>query len=326
MKYDRLIGVDWLRGFAAFGIVGCHLSLPNMTAEAGHLKALMDVNVGVFAMLAGFFFLPSCSKFVSWLEYVKQRSKRLLIPYLFWSFAYMVVDLIMDLLMHKPELSFEPDSWKYWYSILLQGDASAHLWFLIALFYTQVAGFLVSKGLLKHKSLGNTVICGVSGFVMVVLCGEFGNWYRFYFLRLVGFFWMGVALFFVKDFIRRVPIVVWIVLDLIGATLLSMGWRCGKVGDCVLILPLVCAALAWHPQSEKLEQMGRFLGRTSFGVYLIHLFFTIALREIIVRIASTQDVFIFLGDQVVAWILSLVVVASGLLIAKQFPVLKYLFP
>ena len=51
----RLIGIDFLRGVAAFGIVGCHLLLAQRTAGGEELlTALCDFNVGLFAAVAGF--------------------------------------------------------------------------------------------------------------------------------------------------------------------------------------------------------------------------------------------------------------------------------
>lgn len=49
----RLIGLDFLRGIAAFGIFGCHLSLSPRTAGGGWATCLCDFNVGVFAVIAG---------------------------------------------------------------------------------------------------------------------------------------------------------------------------------------------------------------------------------------------------------------------------------
>ena len=51
----RLYGIDLLRGIAAFGIVGCHLSLSPKTAAASWLLHFCDMNVAVFAVVAGYF-------------------------------------------------------------------------------------------------------------------------------------------------------------------------------------------------------------------------------------------------------------------------------
>ena len=45
----RIAGIDLLRGVAAFGIVGCHLSLAPRAADGELVTALCDFNVGLFA-------------------------------------------------------------------------------------------------------------------------------------------------------------------------------------------------------------------------------------------------------------------------------------
>ncbi len=210
MKQARLVGVDWLRGISAYGIVGCHLALPNMTQGALRLASFMDLFVGVFAMLAGFFFLQSCEKFDSWGSYIKQRAVRLLIPYLFWSLAYIGIDLMMDLLLHKPQLSFQPFDAYYWFRVICRGDAAASLWFLIALFYAQFLGYPCAR-LIKRVSkpfITASFLLGV-GFLMLAYIVPRGDWYSFYLLRLFAFFGMGIAISLLKDYIQQFPAYVW---------------------------------------------------------------------------------------------------------------------
>ena len=61
------VGIELLRGLAAFGIVGCHLSLPCRTAVGWYATALCDMNVAGFAALSGMMmnFLISC---LHWLQ------------------------------------------------------------------------------------------------------------------------------------------------------------------------------------------------------------------------------------------------------------------
>ena len=50
----RFVGIDFLRGVAALGIAGCHLSLAQRTTGGELVTALCDFNVGLFAAVAGF--------------------------------------------------------------------------------------------------------------------------------------------------------------------------------------------------------------------------------------------------------------------------------
>ena len=71
----RLIGIDLLRGVAAFGIVGCHLSLAPRTAGGELVTALCDFNVGLFAAVAGFLMCGGKGD-AGWLTYIGKRAKR----------------------------------------------------------------------------------------------------------------------------------------------------------------------------------------------------------------------------------------------------------
>ena len=44
---------------------------------------------------------------------------------------------------------------------------------------------------------------------------------------------------------------------------------------------MVAVGLCWQPTSERVRQIGVYLGGISFGVYLMHVVFTIALREVV---------------------------------------------
>ena len=51
----RLYAIDILRGIAAFGIVGCHIMTDPRTASGEAVRHFCDMNVAVFAVLAGYF-------------------------------------------------------------------------------------------------------------------------------------------------------------------------------------------------------------------------------------------------------------------------------
>ncbi len=326
MKSERLIGVEWLRGIAAFGIVGCHLCLNNMTSGALWLQSFTDLNVGVFAMLAGLFFLPQCSRFDSWQTYVHLRSFRLLIPYAFWSVIYVGIDVVFDILAKKA-LSFQPTRWDYWVSITFKGGGAAHLWFLIALFYVQVLLYSIFKKLrivIDGKWLA--FVSAAMGLCCVALCGDFGNWYRFYLSRLLGFFLMGVACSLMVEKIRQIPLVVWGGAALAGSCLIGSGWNYGKIGECVLSVPLVLFAICWNPQAGKISHIGMWLGKTSFGVYLVHVLFAVAVRFILVRFSNASNALVFILDQVCVWSVSVAFVWGISRVTTRFSILKFILP
>ncbi len=320
---NHLTGIDFLRGLAALGIVGCHLSLANPTAGAKWLGMFTDLNVGVFAMLAGLFYAGSCAKFDSWSDYLKQRGSRLLVPYVLWSIFYVTIDIVFDTLAGKT-LTFQPNSGRYWASVVFQGGGAAHLWFLIVLFYVQAIGFFPMKRM--GASALSTSLCAVLGFGCITACSFLDGWFSNYPLRLTGFFLVGVTISRSLDVILKLPVFAVGGGVLLGFLLLTTGWKHGFIGTCVLSVPLVLFALAWNPQSEKLQRLGAWLGRTSFGVYLVHVCFAIALREVILRLGLPHNAAVFFVDQLAVWLLSILAVLSILHLAKRISILKYIFP
>ena len=93
MRYD---GIDLLRGLAAFGIVGCHLSLSERTDAGDLVTALCDFNVGVFAAVAGFL-MSGVKSPGELLGYAKKRAGRLLPSYVAWSVVFLLMTIVFDL-------------------------------------------------------------------------------------------------------------------------------------------------------------------------------------------------------------------------------------
>ena len=86
----RLVSLDLLRGIAAFGIVGCHLSLSPRTEGGALVTSLCDFNVGLFAALAGFL-MCGVKGWCEYASYIKKRVLRLVPTYLFWSVVFLVL-------------------------------------------------------------------------------------------------------------------------------------------------------------------------------------------------------------------------------------------
>ena len=133
----RLIGIDFLRGVAAFGIVGCHLILGPRTAGGELITALCDFNVGLFAAVAGFLMCGGGDD-KDWLAYVGKRAQRLLPTYFFWSAVFILATVSFDLLLDGGRLNPKYGTMAFWGRVVFAGDASTHLWFLACLFYVQV--------------------------------------------------------------------------------------------------------------------------------------------------------------------------------------------
>lgn len=322
---ERYIGFDWLRLIAAIGIVGCHLALSNMTDGAWLIKRFTDLNVGVFAAIAGFFMAYSFhQKNILFSSFLNRRVNRLLVPLYLWSLFYIGIDIVFDTLASKP-LTFQPLSLSYWYSILICGNAATQTWFLIALFYTQVllCGFIRKDFFTKSHWMTMSL---AFLFVMGCIFSYQAGWWTFYFLRLFSFFLLGIAIFRAREGLQKIPLWALGCLLLIGIALITNGFKCGFLGECVVSIPMLLLGLNWRPKNVCIQSVGQTLGALSFGVYLIHPVFTRIIGVIIAKFGLPSDAFVFLLDLAVASGCSLMATWMLKRITKRIPKLACILP
>ena len=321
---QRFLGLEWVRALAAFGIVGCHLDLANLSWGAQWLKQFTDLNVGVFAVIAGFFSVFAVSRAESWGVYASHRLRRLLPPYILWSVLYISVDIFFDTFSGKP-LTFQPTRWQYWHSVLFMGSGAAHLWFLPALLYTQLVAYPIIK-----KAMGGRAwvvwLIGGGGFLLVSCCPLLAGWSGRYLWRLVGFFAIGVMFALRVGIIEKISPRLALLGVLVGSIMIGAGWQHGFIGTCVLIIPLVVFGIVWHPGESALVSWGTELGRLSFCVYLTHVFFTIALREVVLRLGLPHNAMVYLTDWIMAWTAALCFSLIGARCIPKFSLLGLLLP
>lgn len=316
-------GIDWLRIIAAFGIVGCHLDLARMTDGARWLKEFTDLNVGIFAVVAGFFATHSAAG-LSWREYIRRRASRLLLPYAFWSVLYVAIDIVFDTLADKA-LTFQPTHLSWWMTVIFLGNGAAHLWFLVSLFYTQTFGYPILSYCSRHPSRTRSAILAVAGLTLVGFCPVIGGWAASYPLRLAGFFCVGIALYRERECVAFIRVGWYAALLAIGLILKGFGWHYGYVGESVVILPAVLLAIVAKPKSERLTAVGKYLGSLSFGVYLSHVFFAIGIRQAIQILGIVpQSAAVFAADWVASFLLALVTAAILQWLCRRFTWLRWL--
>lgn len=304
----RLTGIDLLRGIAALGIVGCHLSLSPRTSGGNLVTALCDFNVGVFAAVAGFLMRGGKSE-EGWLSYVSKRVKRLLPTYCCWSFVFVLATVSFDLLLDGGQLNPKYGTMAFWARVVFGGDASTHLWFLVCLFYGQVILWRFFRGCRGRWSgvmwiaLGGVAIAG-----SVIM----DNWLGRYPLRLVAFMMTGYGLACclrggVIDFVKQHKVSVCCLAgSVLVAHVMVRGAAPGFIRDWIAVIPVLMAFVALDVRSERFVKIAAFLGATSMGVYLVHPLITRGLSVAVTRIVSPPySAQVVLADWVVAWALSL---------------------
>lgn len=325
MGSKHFYGIDWIRGIAAVGIVGCHLDLSGMTAGALWLKRFTDLNVGVFAVIAGFFAVGSMVRSVSWGEFVRRKCGRLLLPYVCFTVFYVSIDYVFDALTGATH-TFQPLSGSYWESVVFRGGGAAHLWFLIALFYAQAVFYpIVRWG--RHLPIALVTGGGMAiGLAIVAVCPRVGGFVGFYLLRLVGFFAMGASLWFARGWLCELP-VRWALLACGGGVAIIAVWgKLSFVWESVLILPMVVLGLCWQPATERVRQVGAYLGGLSFGVYLMHVVFAIALREAVKMLGLHGTAWVYAGVWLFAGGLTIGAVICVRWVSWRWPLVNAVVP
>lgn len=308
-------GVDVLRVIAMFGIVGCHLALPNMTDGALLVKKYTDLNVAVFSALAGFFFFGGSRE--SFGGYLRKRCLRLLVPYLLWTLVYIVFSSgFHTFSTGTPDFSFLKG--RRLMAILIHGDASAHLWFVVSLFYAQVMLFPV-----RAVRLGWLMLAG-SLMIESLIVGHF-CWWVFYPLRMFGFFLIGSWLRTIADMRRMswMHVVMLAAMFSLGVYALSCwsGWL--ALNEALVAAPVCVVAVRFRREfSAKTSLFLRKLGEMTFIVYFVHLLFTITFREIIVRICPVQNVFVYILDQSLAFVLSMAFAFVLMNLGRRYPFVR----
>lgn len=133
----RNVGLDLLKMVAIFSVIVIHLPLVDADAKATVLRYL-PYGTACFALLAGWFMfgiVSSSEEMSSFKEWVRKRCKRLLLPYVVWTVIHL--SLTFGLAIIKGEFAW-PTALD-WYHFAFCGYGATQLWFVISLFYAQMA-------------------------------------------------------------------------------------------------------------------------------------------------------------------------------------------
>ena len=319
----RLIGIDLLRGGAAFGIVGCHLSLAPRTAGGELVTALCDFNVGLFAAVAGFLMCGGKGD-AGWLTYIGKRAKRLLPTYFIWSAIFIMATSAFDLLLDGGHLNPKYGTAGFWGRVVFVGDAATHLWFLACLFYAQAvlhSAFKAGAG--KWHGLMWIGLGGLAISVSVLLADWFGK----YPLRLVAFLMTGYGFGCclrsgMFDVCKRRNGIFWcLAISALVLHVLLRGIVPGFIRDWFAVGPVVLAFIGCDFKSERWVKVAALFGATSLGVYLVHPLVTRGLSVAVARLVhSPYSVPIVLADWLLAWAISIAAayVLGRMPIARRF--------
>jgi fucose 4-O-acetylase-like acetyltransferase len=105
------------------------------------LNAINAYQMQLFFSLSGYLFYYTCQKHKKYLEFVIDKAKRLLIPFISVVVLYMAP---IKMLLNVPGFK-EGDYFYNCYDILIKLNNAGHLWFLISLFIIFIIFFTLSK-------------------------------------------------------------------------------------------------------------------------------------------------------------------------------------
>lgn len=309
MKNKRLTELDLLRIFGfimvvAQHILGSYAGRPETDPVAAlifHAAYLFGrPAVPLFVALTGFtLFNSHFQKGLNPKDFFRKKSIQILIPYLFWSFFYM-------LYYHKTNrlMALVP--------VLMSGQGSYHLWYLVMLTRLLILFpfvFFGTRWVLEKKSrwAGSLVAVGMLLFLVLnikngLITASLKDWFitsgdGFYFERYLnysplyysGYFMMGALLYFKRGECEKFAqkysgwiLLIYIPISAYMYTLQAKKvlpvWAQSAQNSHILkvlfmmltILLLYRVSLAFRSTAEKWGQGIGQLGALSFGAYLVH--------------------------------------------------------
>lgn len=290
-------GLNLLRGIAAFGIVGCHLSLSPRTIGGEWVTTLCDFNVGLFAAISGLL-MPQAKKGI---DYISKRATRLLPTYFAWSAIYVVATAVFDLILDGGALDPRYYSLSNWLDVLFLGSAASHLWFLISLFYGQVLLYLLNGALYKIGDDAKCAILGVVSILLLIASVNGHNWWCYYPIRLMAFLVLGFALKSIKKDVFWGALVFAVIL--LAVHIGAYGNMPAFVRDYLLVVPTLLLFVSCRFSDNRVASL---LAATSMGVYLIHPLFARGVSFVFIRLfPAPYNAFIVAGEWLIVWLLSL---------------------
>ncbi|MGL5082246.1 MAG: acyltransferase family protein [Microcoleaceae cyanobacterium] len=154
---QRLTGIDLFRGLATYGVVILHVDANIRVYPPGWEQIRLLFAFAVPFFLATSFYLATSKLYTSSQPYqLRPRLSRLLIPYLFWTFFYLLYKVV------KYSLNRELDQLQAVFqdpvAILFFGGAAFHLYFL-PLIATGTLLLKVSEYLIYRKVKLTLLVC-----------------------------------------------------------------------------------------------------------------------------------------------------------------------
>jgi len=334
--------INYLRVFAIFAVIFAHVTMWSLTTTSpqtfnwwvGNWICLCCLwAVPVFVMVSGALLLDE-SRNETALHFYKKRSRRIGIPFVFWTIFYLGVRRVFD---HE-ELTID-----YAIKLILAGEPHWHMWFL----YMIVGLYLITPAIrtyIRHSTSGERIFTIL---VLFVLASSYSlvdmlfwrNQKSIFtlFIPYISYYMCGYQLRFIDP--KKIPIrylamalafcAVYIAL-LTGVYIETGGFVNGRFVLDFFSPPVILMSLAifWaaylRDQKKKSRQritqitMQRIAAAT-LGIYLIHLVVLLCMREGFGKYADEDN---FLAGIVIASVVAFILCYLIVEIIKHIPFLR----
>lgn len=145
MHKERLTWIDAAKGMGIFLVFLGHTTIPNNI-----FWYIFSFHMPLFFFLSGY--LYRANKHASWVEFLKSKSKKLLVPYIIFFVILLVYWVLIGRTIGDTQnlsVKISQIFYEFTYATAYLKTPFAPLWFLITLFWVEIMFFFLQKNITK---------------------------------------------------------------------------------------------------------------------------------------------------------------------------------
>ena len=224
------------------------------------------IQMPLYFSISGYLFYYSQGKNADFMPFIKNKAKRLLVPFLVFSLCWMVpIKLLVNYSGYQNQSIKTIIVRK-----ILWGTDNGHLWFLVALFLIFVVMYFVCRHLYAHKNDALNVIV----MIVLLICSYFSyklgavpclrNAALYMFWFFAGFLFHYYRQYFTDR--KKIISVVGVIAGIAAIVLyFTVPYRAVKY-----IAAFLCVAGLYYIVPDRTNKLTRKIDEDSYGIYLFH--------------------------------------------------------
>lgn len=294
MYYKEL---NILKGIAILLVVIGH-SFPNdfngnFIYEYIH-KFIYSFHMPVFFFISGFFAFKIYDKNFKPLEFIKNKFKRLIIPYISFSIMALIIKVSIDYIQN---IHIDIDNIIYGIFINPYENPMMSLWFLYTLFIIFVLSVLFRKQKIKNMIIISLIMA------LIPLGSVFNNLAIKSVFRNLIYFYLGLGSMinykYIKEFLNKKYINIFkyfMILVLILINLFEFKMLASKITFIITsVLGIsIFFIISYNSRNNLLGNLFEILGKLSFDIYLTSWFFQMSINIVFLEILKIQYEYVVL--------------------------------